>query len=130
MQRGVHVQALEPGYVSSLCWYMFVMMTSHSLIGLVQSLFSDSENSEGDPMMMMMGSMGGAANPMMPGGGPDMSKVYKQEQESLDTIQHEFVLDNIEMDLLRKWKQERRARDLGETDTESIADRGAVKRAI
>jgi len=112
MQRGVHVQALEPGYVSSLCWYMFVMMTSHSLIGLVQSLFSkEGGDQEGDPMMMMMGSMGGAANPMMPGGGPDMSKVFKQEQESLETIQHEFVLDNIEMDLMRKWRQERRARD-------------------
>merc|ERR1719150_441988 len=40
MQRGVEVQALEPGYVSSLCWYMFVMMSSHSLLGLVTSLFS------------------------------------------------------------------------------------------
>merc|ERR1719150_616919 len=40
MQRGVEVQALEPGYVSSLCWYMFVMCTSHNLIGLVTSLFS------------------------------------------------------------------------------------------
>merc|ERR1712061_417323 len=61
MQRGVEVASLEPGYVSSLCWYIFVMMTSHSLIGLVQSLFSKGEGeSEDDPMMAMMGSMGGA----------------------------------------------------------------------
>merc|ERR1711879_1085756 len=40
MQRGVEVASLEPGYVSSLCWYMFVMMSSHSLIGLCHALFT------------------------------------------------------------------------------------------
>merc|ERR1712039_322302 len=107
MQRGVDVSALEPGYVSSLCWYMFVMMSSHSLIGLVSSLFTKEGggDDEGDPMMAMMGSMGGGG--MMPGGGPDMSKIYKQEQENLEMIQHEFVLDNIEVELWRKWRSER-----------------------
>merc|ERR1712060_320997 len=112
MQRGVSVASLEPGYVSSLCWYMFVMMSSHSLIGLVQSMFTKADvDPEGDPMMAMMGTMGGAAASPMPGGGPDMSKVYKQEQEGLETIQHEFLLENIEMDLLKKWRQERRSKD-------------------
>ena len=91
--------ALEPGYVSSLCWYMwldfgffvvmrcsfslvismlqsfsdftrkqsprwfqircldqyfrFVMMSSHSLIGLVQSFFTKSDVEAEDPMMAM-----------------------------------------------------------------------------
>merc|ERR1719401_2829200 len=108
MQRGVEVQALEPDYVSSLCWYMFVMMSSHSLIGLVQSFFSKSDTSDDDnPMMAMMGTMGGGMNSMMPGGGPDMSKVYKQEQESLEVIQHEFVLENIETELWRRWRLDR-----------------------
>merc|ERR1712190_361934 len=65
MQRGVDVQSLEPGYVSSLCWYMFVMMSSHSLIGLVQSMVSKSDvDSEDNPMMAMMGTMGGGMNTM------------------------------------------------------------------
>merc|ERR1719343_1304033 len=82
MQRGVDVQSLEPGYVSSLCWYMFVMMSSHSLLGLVQSLFSKTDGGDDDnPMMAMMGTMGGGMGAAMPGGGPDMSKIYKQEQE-------------------------------------------------
>merc|ERR1719183_1110808 len=52
LQRGVEVQSLEPGYVSSLCWYMFVMMSSHSLIGLVQSFFSKADaDAEDNPMM-------------------------------------------------------------------------------
>lgn len=106
LQRGVEVQSLEPGYVSSLCWYMFVMMSSHSLIGLVQSMVSKTDVDLEDPMMAMMGTMGGG---MMGGGlgGPDMSKVYKGEQESLEVIAHEFVLDNVETELLRKWRSER-----------------------
>jgi len=106
LQRGVDVQALDPGYVSSLCWYMFVMMCSHSLAGLFQALFTKADSELGDdPMMAMMGSVGGG---MMPGGGPDMSKVYKQEQESLEMISHEFLLSNIETELHAKWKKERR----------------------
>jgi len=108
MQRGVEVSALEPGYVSSFCWYMFVMMSSYSLIGLVQSFFSKTDGGDDEnPMMAMMGTMGGGMNSMMPGGGPDMSKVYKQEQESLEMIQHEFLLENVETELWRKWRSER-----------------------
>merc|ERR1719359_658060 len=109
LQRGVDVQSLDPGYVSALCWYMFVMMCSHTLAGLFQALFSkaDVDMSE-DPMMAMMGSMGGGMG-MMPGGGPDMSKVFKQEQESLEMIQHEYLLANIETELFQKWRKERRA---------------------
>merc|ERR1719277_1425362 len=77
MQQGVDVPALEPGYVSSLCWYTFVSMSSHSLSGLVQSLCTkDGGDMDEDPMMAMMGTMGGGGA-MMPGGGPDMSKIYK-----------------------------------------------------
>jgi len=109
MQRGVEVSSLEPGYVSSLCWYMFVMFSSHSLIGLCTFFFSKTDGEEDNPMMAMMGTMGGGAggNPMMPGGGPDMAKVYKQEQESLEMITHEFFLENVETELWRKWRSER-----------------------
>jgi len=109
LQRGVDVQSLDPGYVSALCWYMFVMMCSHTLSGLFQALFCKGDvDASDDPMMAMMGSMGGGMG-MMPGGGPDMSKVYKQEQESLEMISHEFVLRDIEDELYRKWRAERRS---------------------
>lgn len=106
LQRGVDVQALEPGYVSSLCFYMFVMMCSHSLIGLMQSMFFKSDVEVDDPMMAMMGSMGGGGG-LMPGGGPDMAKLYKGEQESLEVIGHEFVLESVEMELLKKWRMQK-----------------------
>lgn len=106
LQRGVDVQSLDPGYVSSLCWYMFVMICSHNVCGLMQALVSKGDvDMSDDPMMAMMGSMGGGG--MMPGGGPDMSKIYKQEQESLEMISHEYLLSDIEMELLNKWRQER-----------------------
>lgn len=112
LQRGVEVASLEPGYVSSLCWYIFVMMSSSGLLGLLQS-FKDSSKSDemDDPMSIMMGPMGGMS-PMMPGGmgGPDMSKVYKQEQESLEILQHDYILEGIETELWRKWRTERQER--------------------
>merc|ERR1711977_804306 len=61
LQRGVEVSALEPGYVSSLCWYFFVMTSSHGLLGWVQSLRDASKVQDpgDDPMVAMMGGMGG-----------------------------------------------------------------------
>lgn len=111
LQRGVEVASLEPGYVSSLCWYIFVMMSSSGLLGLLHS-FKDAAKTEDlgdDPMSVMMGPMGGGGmSPMMGGmGGPDMSKVYKQEQESLEILQHDYILENIEVELWRKWRAER-----------------------
>merc|ERR1719240_1499357 len=105
LQRGVDVQSLDPGYVSSLCWYMFVMICSHNVCGLMQALVSKGDvDMSDDPFSAMMGTMGGAG--MMPGGGPDMSKLYKGEQENLEMINHEFTLDSIETELLRKWRLE------------------------
>jgi len=114
LQRGVEVSALEAGYVSSLCWYMFVMMSGHSVLGALQSLLASGRavDPHDDPMAAMMGTMG-MANPMMAGmggggmGAPDMEKVYKTEQESLEILQHEFVLDSIETELWRKWREEK-----------------------
>lgn len=110
LQRGVEVASLEPGYVSSLCWYIFVMMSSSGLIGLLQSFRDASKAADpgDDPMSVMMGQMGGMSNPMMGQmGGPDMTKIYKQEQESLEILQHDFVLENVELELWRKWRLER-----------------------
>merc|ERR1712100_703714 len=81
LQRGVEVSSLEPGYVSSLCWYIFVMMSSSGLIGLLQSFRDASKMAPDDDPMSGMG----GPSPMGMGG-PDMSKIYKQEQESLEIL--------------------------------------------
>merc|ERR1719473_1875106 len=79
LQRGVDVSSLETGYVSSLCFYFFVMISSHSMVSFVTYFTSQgkSEGIEDDPMAAMMGTMGGGmGGAMMPGGGPDMAKIY------------------------------------------------------
>jgi hypothetical protein len=107
LQRGVDVQSLDPCYVSAFCWYMFVMMCSHSLSQTFQAMFSKVEvDASDDPMMAMMGTMGGGGMGMM-GGGPDLSKAYKTEQDGLEMIGHEFLLSNIEMELFQKWREQR-----------------------
>merc|ERR1712151_793694 len=90
LQRGVEVPALEAGYVSALSWYFFIQISSYPLIAFIQSLINRDVEAEGDPMSMMMGTMGG---------GPDMAKVYKQESEGLEILNYEFALDNIETEL-------------------------------
>merc|ERR1712216_452828 len=107
LQRGVEVSALEPGYVSSLCWYFFIMMSSSGLISFVSFFRSQGQSdSEDDPMAAMMGTMGGG---MMPGGGPDMGKIYKQEADSLEILPHEFRLEHVEVELWKKWRKDRPA---------------------
>merc|ERR1719482_911058 len=52
LQRGVEVSSLEPGYVSSLCFYFFVMMSSHAMVSFITWFMSQdkSEGIEDDPM--------------------------------------------------------------------------------
>jgi len=107
MQRGVDVENLEPGYVSGLCWYFFIMVTVSGLITFIQSWKHESalaaDPNANDPMAMMgqppMGGMPGM------GGGPDMKKLYNTEKEALEIFPYEFQLENAEGDLLRKWRK-------------------------
>jgi len=106
MQRGVDVDNLEPGYVSGLCWYFFIMVSMSGFMAFVQSLKHESAQAAdpgaNDPLMMMGQPPMGAGMPGM--GGPDMKKLYNTERESLEIFPYEFVLENVETDLLRKWR--------------------------
>jgi len=59
-----------------------------------------------DDMMMMMGIPPPGQHPMM-GGGPDMSKIYKNEEEQLNIHYFECCLESAEMDLWKKWKKKK-----------------------
>ncbi|CAD7940419.1 unnamed protein product [Amoebophrya sp. A120] len=108
LQRGVDVENLEPGYISGLCWYFIIMMSIGGIQMFLMSLFEEEgkvQDSGGidDPMQMMMGMpQQQMMNPMM--GGPDTEKLYKQEKEALDIYYFETVLDGIETELWKKWK--------------------------
>jgi len=108
LQRGVEVENLEAGYISGLCWYFMIMMAIGGIQAFITSLWTDEEGSTdingNDDMMMMMGMPPPGQHPMMQGG-PDMSKIYKQEQESLSIMYYESAIENAELDLWKKWKK-------------------------
>lgn len=110
LQRGVDVDNLEPGYISGLCWYFIIMMSIGSIQNFIVSLFEDDAQMV-DPggqeeLMMAMGvppGMGGPGGGMM--GAPDMKKIYEQEKDSLQINLFESNMDNVEIELWKKWKR-------------------------
>jgi len=109
MQRGVDVDNLEPGYISGLCWYFFIMVSLNGFSSFLQSLKNEKaqvSDPNANDMLMMMGQppMAGGGMPGM-GGGPDMTKLFNGERESLEIHPYEFMLENAEADLLRKWRK-------------------------
>ena len=141
-------------------FFRFVMMSSHSLIGLVQSFFTKSDVEAEDPMMAMSftlhfefvvdlfaicncsgvmkafsakdGKHGWSTHDawrrawscqgLQDRAGPDLLSAvqvnflrYWQRfdlqasldcEDNLEMILHEFVLENVETELLRKWKNQ------------------------
>ena len=110
LQRGVDVAALDTSYVSSLSWYFFIMISSSGLIQLFTYLFSDEEpeQSNNSAELMMMASGGMMGNPMMGGPQVDIKKQMETERDSLQVLSHSFELENAEMDLIEKLRNDRK----------------------
>jgi hypothetical protein len=108
LQRGVDVAALDTSYVSSLSWYFFIMISSSGLLSLWTYLTSSdgglptTDDSDQQAMMMMAsGGMMGAGNPMQPGGPQiDIKATLVAERENVQVLNHEFSLQNAEIELL------------------------------
>jgi len=110
LQRGVDVVALDTSYVSSLSWYFFIMISSGSLIGLWNYLFTSADDhvestESGSEMAMMMasgGMMGAGRTPFGGGQQVDIKATLVSERENLQVLNHEFSLENSEIELLEK----------------------------
>eukprot|EP00922_Rhytidocystis_sp_ex-Travisia-forbesii_P056720 GHVS01083910.1.p1 GENE.GHVS01083910.1~~GHVS01083910.1.p1 ORF type:complete len:267 (-),score=30.31 GHVS01083910.1:121-921(-) len=115
LQRGIEVPSLDVTYVSSLSWYFFVMLGSNGLLAIINHLRGqDSELITKSTMDLSKPSGQMGMNPaamIMPGmAGPDMKKVYSQERDNLELVNHRFLLNNIEQRLLQSWKQQQQQR--------------------
>ncbi|RAL03573.1 ER membrane complex subunit EMC3 [Aspergillus ibericus CBS 121593] len=98
LQSGVMTRDLDVRWVSSLSWYFLNLFGLQSVFGFI--LGSDNAASH---MSQQMASMNPAAgiNPFQPGQDPD--KLYQNEAENLEVMEHFCILDGVEERVLRHY---------------------------
>lgn len=86
------------------------MISSSGLIQLFTYLFSDEEPEQSDNSaeLMMMASGGMMGNPMMGGSQVDIKKQMETERDFLQVLSHSFELENADIDLIEKLRNDRR----------------------
>ncbi|KAL5357637.1 transmembrane protein [Aspergillus floccosus] len=91
LQSGVMTRDLDVRWVSSLSWYFLNLFGLQSVFGFI--LGSDNAANH---MSQQMANMNPAANvnPFQPGQDPD--KLYQNEAENLEVVEHFCILDGIE----------------------------------
>ncbi|KKK13390.1 hypothetical protein AOCH_001627 [Aspergillus ochraceoroseus] len=98
LQSGVMTRDLDVRWVSSLSWYFLNLFGLQSVFGFI--LGSDNAANH---MAQQMGSINPAAgaNPFQPG--QDPHKMYLNEAENLEVMEHFCILDGVEERVLRKY---------------------------
>ena len=92
LQRGVDLETLDVSYVSSLSWYFLLMFGLRGFLRVI--LGEDPDSLDADRAMQMQMGMGG------PGGPFDAPAAYKHEHEELTMTAHNWVLEDVELNLL------------------------------
>ncbi|KAJ6009971.1 hypothetical protein N7522_004987 [Penicillium canescens] len=98
LQSGVMTRDLDVRWVSSLSWYFLNLMGLQSVFGFI--LGSDNAANQ---MAQQMGMANPAAmvNPLQPGQDPD--KLYLNEAENLEVMEHFCILDGVEERILQNF---------------------------
>ncbi|KAJ9197328.1 hypothetical protein DTO166G4_5421 [Paecilomyces variotii] len=94
LQSGVMTRDLDVRWVSSLSWYFLNLFGLQSVFGFILG----SDNAANQMAAQMAGMNPVAANPFQPGQDPD--KMYRNEAENLEVMEHYCILDGIEERLL------------------------------
>eukprot|EP01121_Diplochlamys_sp_Union-15-3_P001456 TRINITY_DN11260_c0_g1_i2.p1 TRINITY_DN11260_c0_g1~~TRINITY_DN11260_c0_g1_i2.p1 ORF type:complete len:177 (-),score=30.44 TRINITY_DN11260_c0_g1_i2:71-544(-) len=97
LQGGIDLSGLDIRYVTSMSWYILILFGLRGVLSLVLG-----ENNEADDAKMMQSQMA------MQQAGPDPTKVYTEEKESLEILKHTFALEGAEENLWKKWTSEER----------------------
>lgn len=95
LQSGVATRDLDVRWVSSLSWYFL------NLFGL-QSVFTFilGDDNAASQMTQQMAQMNASANMFAPG--QDPNKLFQNEAENLEVMEHRWILDGVEERLLRR----------------------------
>ncbi|CAD52722.1 ER membrane protein complex subunit 3 [Plasmodium falciparum NF54] len=106
LQMGMDIELLDMKFVSSLSWYFLVMFGSSGLISIIDYfVLQDKDRSQNNAMDNLMATHNPLAKP--PGNMnniPDLRKFFNKKKEELDNVKYEFLLENIECELLQKWE--------------------------
>ncbi|OBA19447.1 transmembrane protein [Metschnikowia bicuspidata var. bicuspidata NRRL YB-4993] len=98
LQNGVNTPNLDPRYVSAISWYfvnLFGLRPIYSLLMADPKAARDIVAQQ-QQQQQVMPNLGGA-------GGPKVEKVFKAEAESIQILDHEYVLAGITQRILEKY---------------------------
>ncbi|KAF8822453.1 putative membrane protein [Cardiosporidium cionae] len=115
LQRGVDVPLLDVAYVSSLSWYFLVMLGSGGLVMILNGLLNlanQEKLQQQSSIMEATGVFAGGGIVSQVGGAPKAETQYKEQQDGLSMLKHEFYLENVEEFLLQQWNKENVASEI------------------
>ena len=97
LQSGVGTRDLDVRWVSSLSWYFLNLFGLQSVFTFI--LGNDNAASQMSQQMAQMNPSAGAA---MFGPGQDPDKLFQNEAENMEVVEHRWILDGVEQRLLER----------------------------
>ena len=95
LQAGVGTRDLDVRWVSSLSWYFLTLFGLQPVYNFILG-----SNNAANQMTQQMAMAQAGANPM--GGAEDPEKIFNNEAENLEVVEHYYILDGVEDRLLER----------------------------
>lgn len=96
LQSGVATPDLDVRWVSSISWYILLLLGLRSVYALILG----GSNQAGGAM-----GMAGSPQQAMMQPGTDFTKLHLAEAENLDLVKHKYLLDGIDERILKKYSK-------------------------
>lgn len=97
VQRGVMLRTLDSAYVSSVSWFLILMV---GLRGVHTAMLGSTEHVGGEERLVGMGMAGGQQPPSPFGNKIDYDGTYKQEKDEIEISTHDYLPLEAEYSLL------------------------------
>uniref|UniRef100_A0A7S4U5V7 ER membrane protein complex subunit 3 n=2 Tax=Guillardia theta TaxID=55529 RepID=A0A7S4U5V7_GUITH len=97
-QRGIELSSLDVTYVSSFSWYVLVSVGISGVMSLIMGKPSQINDAAEMERQMKMGQVPGQL---------DTPKLYQQEMEALNMIEHKFIVEEAEDRLIEMYAKKK-----------------------